>query len=332
MTAERRQVRAVTAFHSPFYTPVYVARRLGAFADEGLDVELIAPGEAGMTPDLLARGEADVAVSGPMRSYVAADRTPPRWLLSIAEVNSRDGFLLLARKPVHDFRWTDLVGKRVVVFAEAPTPWMCLLEVLKTNGVDPTSISVTRDLPVPRALEAFVRGDTDYLETGQPMAEELLEDGTAHLAAAVGEAVGEIPYSSLIVAAETRKARPQLCEAAVRALARVQRWMAGVEPDTIADLIAPDFPAIRLPILRKVVARYQKMGTWPDHPVLAREPFERLGRILVAGGLIHRAAPFEALADNTFAEAAVRALTAGALARERGITLPAEAVPPETTR
>ena len=43
-------------------------------------------------------------------------------------------------------------------------------------------------------------------------------------------------------------------------------------------------------------------------PVLDREPFERLGRILTDGGLIRRAAPYETLVDNAFAEAAVRAL------------------------
>jgi NitT/TauT family transport system substrate-binding protein len=301
------RVRIVTAFHSPFYSPVYVARRLDSFSRQGLDVEVTAP-EPGGTVHSIASGRADIAVSGPMRSYVAADTMPPIPLINIAEVNSRDGFILLARKPADGFRWSDLSGRRLIVFSEAPTPWLCLLDVLRTQRIDPASIAVQRDLPVARSVEAFVAGEADYLETALPVAEELLEDGRAHLAAAMGEVVGKIPYSSLIVTAETRLTRPALCQAAVTALARAQLWMSGQSPDAIADLVARDFPEIRPAILTKVIARYQRMGTWPSHPILEREPFERLGRILLEGGLIQRAAPFKVLADNTFALAALEAL------------------------
>lgn len=36
-------LRMLTAFHSPFYAPVYTARRLGLFAEEGLGVTIAAP-------------------------------------------------------------------------------------------------------------------------------------------------------------------------------------------------------------------------------------------------------------------------------------------------
>jgi NitT/TauT family transport system substrate-binding protein len=302
------RVRVVTAFHSPFYTPVHVARRLGAFTKEGLEVDFVSATDVGGTVEALAAGRADVAVSGPMRSYVAAEPLPPIPLVNIAEVNSRDGFVLLSRSPVTRFRWEDLSGRKVIVFAEAPTPWMCLLDVLRRHRVDPASIGVRRDLPLAHSVEAFVAGEADYLETALPVAEELLEDGHAHLAAWMGEVVGKIPYSSLMVTAETRIIKPALCQSVVTALARAQRWIAEQAPEAIAALIAADFPEIRPPLLTKIVARFQGMGTWPSHPMLEREPFERLGRILLDGGLIQRAAPFKVLADNTFAEAAMAAL------------------------
>ena len=45
----------------------------------------------------------------------------------VALVNSRNGFFLLGRTPRPRFRWTELVGATVLSFAEAPTPWQCLL-------------------------------------------------------------------------------------------------------------------------------------------------------------------------------------------------------------
>ena len=93
-----------------------------------------------------------------------------------------------------------------------------------------------------------------------------------------------------------------------KALARVQRWMAAEDPARIAEVIAPDFPAIRPEILRKAVTRYHAAGTWPAHPLQDRDDFERFARMLVEGGLVRRTVPFEAVADNTFAEAAMAAL------------------------
>jgi NitT/TauT family transport system substrate-binding protein len=303
-------LRILAAFRTLFYAPLHVAHRLGTFAEEGLDVRIAYTPQASETPDRLLAGEADLAVTGPMRTYVAADRATPLRLVNIAEVNSRDGFFLLARRPPERFSWPDLVGKRVILFAEAPTPFMCLLDVLRRQGVDPQRIAFVDGLWVPDALEALHAGEADYLQTAQPMAEELIQEGAAYLAAAMGEAVGHIPYTAFVVTSEFLGAQPGLCRRAVMALARAQRWMAGRDPQAIANLIAADFPEIHPRLVAQVVARYQALGTWPRQPVLAREPFERLGRILAEGGLIRRVVPYETVVDNTFAEEAVRSLGA----------------------
>ena len=297
-------IRIVVAFPLPFYTPVWVARRMGAFAAEDLTATVLVP-TPGHTVDMIQRGEADVALSGVMRSFVLADRGGPR-LTAIAEVNSRDGFLLLSRKPADNFAWRDLERGRLILFGEAPTPWMCLQTVLREHGVDPGRLSLIRDLSVADATKAFLAGEGDYLETAQPNAEELLASGKAHLAAGMAAPVGHVPYSSLVVTPEFRRTRAEICARVVRALARTQRWMSAERPEAIADLIAPDFPAVEGTILRRVVARFHAAGTWPADPRQARAPFERLGRMLVDGGLIRRAASYDDLVDDSLAEAAAR--------------------------
>jgi NitT/TauT family transport system substrate-binding protein len=296
-----RPLRVVTAFPAPFYAPVNAAVRLGAFADEGLDVHLWSPAP-GQTPGMLLRGEADVAVSGVMRCHVLADQSPPVSLLTIAEVNSRDGFYLLTRRPADGFRWDDLAGKRLALFTEAPTPWMCLQDVLRRHGVAPGSVAIRSGLPGPLAVEALLAGEVDFLQTGQPTAEQLLVDGNAHLAAAMADTVGPLPYSSFLVSPAFRQRESDLCARAVRGLARAQRWMVNSRPADIASLIAPDFPDIARPVLTRVVDRFQSAGTWPAHPHQPRAPYERMGQILVDGGLVGRAARFEDVCDNSFAD------------------------------
>jgi hypothetical protein len=51
-----------------------------------------------------------------------------------AAVNDRNGFFLLSRMPRRRFTWSDLVGRTVLSFGGAPTPWLCMLAVLKRAG------------------------------------------------------------------------------------------------------------------------------------------------------------------------------------------------------
>src|SRR5262245_53652021 len=128
-----RSVRVMTPFESPFYAPVHVARALGHFADQQLDVTVSAAPTSGGTVGALQRSEIDIALGGVMRSLELADRGGP-FLPHFAEVNSRNGFFLLGRRTRAGFSWKDLVGATLIGFAEAPTPWQCLLTVLRRHG------------------------------------------------------------------------------------------------------------------------------------------------------------------------------------------------------
>ena len=115
------RIRVVVAFHSIFYAPLPVAIHGGHFLAEGLEVDPETPALAAGTVGALQRGDADVALSGIMRSFELADRgdAPP---VHFAAVNDRNGFFLLSRQPQPSFGWSDLIGRTVVSFGGAPTP------------------------------------------------------------------------------------------------------------------------------------------------------------------------------------------------------------------
>lgn len=299
-------VRIVVAFHSPFYAPVFLADRLGVFRAEGLDTT-IAVAPPGGALDLVRAGGAEIALSGIMRTFVIADREGCHPFIAIAEVNSRDGFFLLSRTPEPSFAYRQLEGRRLALFGLAPTPWMSLQTAMREHGADPAKVHLLEGLDVGQGIEAVRRGDADYLQAGQPVAEELLAEGW-HLACAQATGVRHVPYSSLIVSDATRRRRPALCGAVVRALARTFRWIATHDGAAAADVMAPDFPGARPDILRAAVTRLRDVGAWSHGPQHDRAAFERLGRMLVTGGLVREAAPYEALVDDTFAAAAVTAL------------------------
>jgi len=288
-------------FHSLFYAPQYVALGLRHFADEGLEVDIATSGPGRTTVSGLLDGSLHVSMGGIMRSLDLADREG-RFLPHFAEVNSRNGFFLLAREPRPTFTWPDLRGRTVISFAEAPTPWQCMLTVLRRNGVDPSDVKIRRDLLVPDAMAAFLRGESEFLETGQPMVEELLDRGAAHLVASMGEATGPVPFSSYMTTPEFLSTRREVVLAFSRAHQRTQRWMAERSGAEIADVIAPWFSDVEPRIRTRVVERYHGQGTWARDPLIRRSGYDYLHEILRSGGFIRGSHRYEDLIDTSVAE------------------------------
>jgi NitT/TauT family transport system substrate-binding protein len=297
-------------FRSIFYTPQFVALHGGHFAAEGLEVDLRTSTPSATSASALVDGTAQISLGGVMRSLDLADRDGPR-LVHFAEVNSRNGFFLLSREPRPAFRWADLAGRTVLSFAEAPTPWQCMLAVLRRHGVDPARVRFERERPVAEAVAAFRAGHGDFLETGQPFTEMLLAEGAAHLAASMGEATGPLPFSSYMTTTAALAERRDLLERFTRALFRAQRWLARAPAADVAALIAPAFPDVAPDVRRAAVARYQAQATWALDPILRAPGFEYLQQILLDGGFIKRRHRYDDLVDTSVASRVVSALSGG---------------------
>ena len=300
-----RSLTVLMPFYTPFYTPLAAGAALGHFREEGLDVRWMAAAAYGKsTVDAVLDGSIEISLGGLMRSFDLADRGG-RLLPHFAEVCSRSGFFLVSRRPMPAFRWTDLVGKTVISFAEAPTPWQCMLTVLRRHGVDPASVRIERTRPVPEALAAFRAGHGDFFEQTQPIIEQMLASGEAHLVASMGEATGPVPFTSYMTTPEFLRREPETVLRFTRALYRTQRWLASHDASAITDAVAPGFPDIDRGILERAVARFARQATWSRDPILRRPGFDYLQDILQSGGFITKTHRYEDLVDTEIAERAV---------------------------
>jgi NitT/TauT family transport system substrate-binding protein len=301
-----RPLTVMEPFRSLFYAPQFVAVHGGYFAAEDLDVTIRTAGDGLTTTGALLDGLAEISLGGLMRSFDLADRGAGI-LVHFAEVNSRNGFFLLSRAPRPRFKWADLVERTVISFAEAPTPWLCMLTVLRREGVDPARVTIRRDLPVPQAVAAFRAGQADFLEQGQPVVEQLLMEGAAHLVVSMADATGPLPFSSYMTTPRFLREEGDTVRRFTRALLRAQVWMASQSGVAIADLIAPSFPQIDPVIRTRAVDRYLGQGTWAHDPVLRRSGYDYLQSILIDGGFIRSSHRYEDLVDTSIARQVVEA-------------------------
>ena len=122
------------------YAPFSAAHAIGAYAAEGLTVELLPSPGAGLAEQALLDGVVDVLWAGPMRVMKHHDENPGSALVCFAEVVCRDPFSIVGRYPNPGFRLADLAQMRIATVSEVPTPWLCLQEDLRQVGIDPARL------------------------------------------------------------------------------------------------------------------------------------------------------------------------------------------------
>jgi NitT/TauT family transport system substrate-binding protein len=289
-----------------FYAPFYCATALGAFEQEGLDVTL----ERSASPAEAARGvlagSADVAWGGPMRLMSHHDRDPGCGLVGFGEVVTRDPFYLVGRAPNPEFRFADLLTRRLGSVSEVPTPWLCLQDDLRRAGIDPKGLDRVGDRSMADNLASLESGALDVIQIFEPFVELAVRGGIGHIWYAASRR-GPTSYTCFYGKSTTLEARPELPLAMTRAILRTLNWFHDQSSETIAETIGDYFPDLETAALVNAIARYRSHGIWGRDPLLPPVGFVRLKGALLSGGFIARDVPFEACVDNRFAETAMAA-------------------------
>jgi NitT/TauT family transport system substrate-binding protein len=286
------------------YVPFYAAHAIGAYETEGVEVVLTPSPGPGKAEAALIDGAAEVLWAGPMRVIKHHDENAGSPLVCFAEIVCRDPFSIVGRYPNPGFRLTDLAAMRFGSVSEVPTPWLCLQDDLRRAGIDPDRLDRVGDRHMADNLAALSDGRLDAVQLFEPVVEQAVAGGAAHLWYAASSR-GRTTYTAFVTT------RAQLASAAepllrmVRAIYRTQRWVKANPPGIIAQAVASFFPAIAEPVLTGAIARYQAQGVWGDDPILPEDGYCRLRAGLVSGGFVGRPVPYEECVDNRLAHQAV---------------------------
>jgi NitT/TauT family transport system substrate-binding protein len=299
------RLRLYENYRFVLYAPFYAAHAIGAYAAEGVTVELLPSPGAGLAEQALLDGTVEVLWAGPMRVMKHHDMNPDSTLVCFAEVVCRDPFSIVGRYPNPGFRLADLADMRIATVSEVATPWLCLQEDLRQAGIDPARLDRVADRRMAENLNALSEGRIEAAQFFEPVVEEALASGRGHLWYAASER-GRTSYTAFVTTRDrlVRDAEPLL--RMIRAIQRTLHWIYTQSAQEIAAAISSFFPALDIGVLAAALARYQSQSVWGHDPVLPEEGFDRLRRCLVSGGFIGRPTPYAACVDNRFA---VRVLT-----------------------
>ena len=299
-------VRLCEVTHSIFYAPQYAAMELGYFEEEGIEIELSNGGGADKVMSAVLSDSMDIGLAGPEACIYVYNEGNDDYPQVFAQLTKRDGSMLVGRTEQPDFTWQSLKGSHILPGRKGGVPYMAFEYALKENGLDPAAdLLLDTSVQFDNMTGAFLGGTADYVTVFEPAASSLQAEGKGYIVAAVGDAVGDLPYTAYFAKSSYMEENPELIQGFANAVAKGEAWVKTHSAKEVAKLVAPHFADTDLELLTSAVENYQKVGAYCETPVMSKEGFDRLQTVMESAGELSQRAAFDAVVNNTFAEKAV---------------------------
>ena len=308
--AGAQEVKLNEVLRSLFYAPQYVALRIGAFEQEGL--KIVGPKTTwGMQAALteIISGNSNIALLGPEAAGLTQEAGPDRRLVNFAQLTSGDGSFILSKKPMANFKITDLKGKTIVTAGKGATPALVLIHLLKKAGLDPDKDVTIRNIPISaNIIPSYLEPNTDFAQAFEPMVVQAVEQNKGHRVASIGALLGPMPYTSYMASASYIEKNPAVIQSFTNAVYKGLIWTDTHSAAEIAKLIAPDFQSVPPATIEAVIAEYKKVKIWATDPLLQADGMKQMIDLMVDGGILKKQFPYGQIVNPTFAQKAIKSI------------------------
>ena len=279
---------------NPDHAPLVVARERGFFAEEGLDVTLVAPADPNDPPKLVAAGQADIAVSYQPQLHLQVQEGLPLARIGTLVATPLNCLVVLADGPVR--RIEELKGRKIG-YSIAGIEEALLAAMLKHHGLALTDVELVN---VNFSLSpSLLAGQVDAV-IGAFRNFELSQMDLAGYPgrAFFPEEEGVPAYDELIfVARNDRLDRPEL-RRFLRAVERATLWLSNHPEEGWALFKATD-PALDDELNRRAWgATLPRLAHRPA--ALDHGRYERFAAFLAQQGLVSQPPPVVSYAVDLF--------------------------------
>jgi NitT/TauT family transport system substrate-binding protein len=275
---------------SAFYSPLIATMAGGFLEQEGLRARhSMAPAGKSAIAGLLD-GSVHVAQSAPSQGFAPLEQGKQPPALHFAQINEMDGFFLVGRNPEPQFSWDRLKGRKVLV-DHGGQPLAMFKYACHKRGLPFQSLVAIDAGSTERMIDAFRKGEGDYIHLQGPAPQQLEHEGAGHIVTSLAGAIGPCAFSSL--AATRDWLASDMARRFTRAYRKARAWVIGTPATAVAKAEAPFFPDVEPGVLAKTIATYQTLGNWTPHVEITRPAWEATVDIFLHAGLITRRHRYE---------------------------------------
>jgi NitT/TauT family transport system substrate-binding protein len=286
----KRAIRVMVSRHSAFYSPLIAVIAAGFLERESIEATygVLQPGQRSHA--LLRAGAVDVFQSAVSSSWGPLEKGERDLPVHFAQINQRDGFFLVARRPIDDFEW-EMLEAAALLADHGGQPLAMLKCAARCQGVDWDRIRMI-DAGSPSEMErAFRDGSGDFVHLQGPAAQQLEAEAIGWIVASAGEAMPPVAFSSLL--AKREFLQTDEAQAFLRVYRRAREWVDQAPAREVAAAEAHFFPGVSSNALGAAVARYQQLGCWDGGIEIPRALYDQALEVFLAAGTISRRYPYE---------------------------------------
>ena len=295
------KVKVAEVTHSMFYTPQYLAHKLGYFEEEGLDVEIITvPGADKVTASVLS-GDVQIGFCGSESTIYVYNQGEKDYLVNFAGLTKRDGSFIVSREKIEDFTLEDLKGKHVIGGRKGGMPVMMFEWALTQTGIDPKKdVNVDTSIEFASMSGAFIGGTGDFVNLFEPNALQLEQEGYGYVVASLGELGGVVPYTAYHAKKSYIEENSDVIQGFTNAINKALEYTMNHEAEEIAKDLVDYFPDTSLDDITTIVQRYKDNDSWFDTTEIKEKDFNHIQEIMENSDALDKRAPYDKLVDNSF--------------------------------
>ena len=293
--------------HVVGYLPLYVAQKLGFFAEEGIEVKWTTI-ETGSGPtNALLTGQVFAMLGGPEHlAYAKIKGGEP--LKAIGGVLTRSSVYLMAtngqepaQPPASNAQWASyLKGKRIGTSAYGSTPNSVTRFMLARFGLDPKADVQLIETSSAAIIAAAKAGQVELGVVNEPLVTRGIRSGIW------GEPVYNIPlelgpyaWATVNVRADTIAKQPQLVERFMRALVKGLKATYSDTRQTVT-IAREEFPTTPVEDLTAAVERSLADQLWSKDGFVEPQAWTTAETVVRAAGLLKQDVPYGDIMDMRY--------------------------------
>lgn len=279
-------------FVNPNHAAIFAAQYSGAFKQQGLEVEMIAPADSASVPLLLAAGKADLAIGYQPQLYTLVDKDVP--VIRVGTLIDQPlNTLTTVTDSIHSLK--DFAGK-TLGYAIPGFEDVAIRSMLKSQGVDVSTVKlINLNMDAESALLAH---NIDGAMTVYRNYELLdLQNKGAHPRVFRPEEYGVPAYDELIILANQKTAAQDMrIPAFLRALDAGVAWLRA-HPEAAWQAFSKQYPELNTPLNHQ--AWLATLPWFASHSApLDKARYQAFGDYMHTNGLIKQVAPLSRYSLN----------------------------------
>lgn len=286
--------------HSIFYTPFYVAIENGYFKNYNIDIDLIlVSGSDNVAASVLSK-DTNIGLAGPESAIYVYTGGEKDYLQVFAGLTKRDGQFLISRNK--NFKWSDLIGKEVLVGRSTGMPALSFFKALENEGIDKSKVKINTSIEFAELSGAFIGGEGDFVNLFEPTASKLESNKQGYVVKSVGLSSNAFPYTAFYAKKSFINNNKEVLTAFTKALNEGILYVKNNNGKTIANVIKKQFSDATIDELSAQIERYKNADAWLDSPYLSEDFYNTLIELLEDNDLLKKHVYYEKMVNNLYAK------------------------------